>query len=184
MGRIAYDCMAQRRAPRILLGGLGLGYTARAVLDAFGADAQLTIAELLPAVVRFSREFVGHLAGQPLDDPRTRLFEGDVRNAIEAGPWDAILLDVDNGPSALTTSGNAALYTLASLRRIRSALEPHGVFVLWSAAREPHFDQQLRRAGLTCKVHTVRARGEIRKGPRHTLFEAHVAPAPRPARRR
>lgn len=176
MARVARQVLGERANPRVLVGGLGMGYTLRAVLDQFGADLQVTVAELLSAVVGFSRDILGHIADRPLDDPRTQLFEGDVRHAIDKETWDAILLDVDNGPDALTTRGNAGLYSSDSLLRIRRALTPGGVFVLWSVAPNREFEVRLRRTGFTCEVHRVRARGAIRKGTRHTLF---VARAPR-----
>lgn len=174
MGRIAHDCLAERNRPRILVGGLGMGFTLRAVLDAFGPDLRVTVAELLPAVVGFSREILGQLASYPLNDPRTELYEGDVRNAIADGPWDAILLDVDNGPAALTTRGNAALYSNAALQRIQRALTAGGVFIVWSASPDPNFEARLRRAGFAHRTHHVRARGKIAKGAHHTLFEARA----------
>lgn len=174
MAHIAHACLGARGRPRVLVGGLGMGFTLRAVLDEFGSDLQVTVAELLPAVVQFSREHLGQLANYPLDEPRTTLFEGDVRHAIDAGPWDAILLDVDNGPAALTTDSNSSLYSAAALQRTRRALTPGGVFVLWSASAEPRFEARLKRAGFLTRTHTVRARGKIAKGPRHTLFEARV----------
>jgi spermidine synthase len=175
MAQIARDVLADRKKPRVLVGGLGMGYTLRAVLDAFGRDLRVTVAELLPAVVGFSRDILGDVAGRPLDDPRTQLYDGDVRHAIDEGPWDAILMDVDNGPAALTTRGNAGLYHPSSLLRIRRALTAGGVFVLWSASPSREFEGLLRRAGFTCEAQSVRARGPIRKGARHTLFVARAA---------
>jgi spermidine synthase len=174
MARIARECLGDRRKPRVLVGGLGMGFTVRAVLDEFGPDLQVTVAELLPAIVQFSRDYLGELASHPLSDARTTLYEGDVRHAIDAGAWDAILLDVDNGPAALTTESNASLYSAAALQRIARALTPGGVFVLWSASAEPRFEARLKRAGFVSRTHTVRARGKIGKGARHTLFEARV----------
>jgi spermidine synthase len=176
MARIARQVLGERENPRVLVGGLGMGYTLRAVLDQFGSDLQVTVAELLSAVVAFSRDILGHIADHPLDDPRTQLFEGDVRHAIDEGSWDAILLDVDNGPDALTTRGNAGLYGSEALDHIRRALNPGGVFILWSTGPNREFEARVRRAGLSCEVHNVRARGLVRKGARHVLF---VARAPR-----
>jgi spermidine synthase len=174
MARIAREVLGERANPRVLVGGLGMGYTLRAVLDQFGSDLRVTVAELLSAVVRFSRDILGHIAERPLDDPRTELFEGDVRHAIDKGSWDAILLDVDNGPDALTTRDNAGLYGSEALQHIRRALTPGGVFVLWSVAPNREFEARVRRAGFACEVHRVRARGAIRKGARHTLFVARA----------
>ena len=174
MARVAFEVLGTRPRPRILIGGLGMGFTLRAVLDAFGADSKVTVAELMPAVIGFSRDILGHLAGHPLRDPRVEVYEGDVRDAIGKGPWDAILLDVDNGPDALTVGRNAALYNASSLRRIRDALTAGGVFVLWSAAPSRKFEALVRSVRLTCTARTVRARGPIRKGAKHTLFVARV----------
>jgi spermidine synthase len=174
MARVAREVLGKRANPRVLVGGLGMGFTLRAVLDAFGPDLKVTVAELMPAVVGFSRDILGHIADHPLRDPRVQVYEGDVRHAIEQGPWDAILLDVDNGPEAVTVGRNAELYSASSLQRIRRALTPGGVFVLWSATQNRKFESRVRSAQLTCTARTVRARGPIRKGARHTLFVARA----------
>jgi spermidine synthase len=174
MAKIAHQRLMGRRSPRVLVGGLGMGFTLRAVLDVFGPDLSVTVAELLPAVVEFSRVHLGALADHPLADPRTTLFEGDVRDGIAMGKWDAILLDVDNGPAALTTDSNSTLYGPAALQRMYRALAPGGVLIVWSAAADPKFEAQLQRAGFAGQTHRVRARGKIGKGPWHTLFEARV----------
>jgi spermidine synthase len=174
MAHVAREVLGARANPRILVGGLGMGFTLRAVLNAFGPDLQVTVAELMPAVVGFSRDILGHVAEHPLKDSRVQVYEGDVRDAIEQGPWDAILLDVDNGPEPLTVGRNAALYSARSLRSIRRALTAGGVFVLWSATPNRKFESLVRSADLTCTVRTVRARGPIRKGARHTLFVARA----------
>jgi spermidine synthase len=180
MARIAHEMLGDRPKPRVLVGGLGMGFTLRAVLDEFGPALRVTVAELLPALVRYSREVLGHLAKHPLRDRRVRLYEGDVRVAIDEGGWDAILLDVDNGPEALTTRSNASLYGHAALERMRKSLKLGGVLVVWSAFASRDFESRLRRAGFASEVHRVRARGEIRKGATHTLFTAR---APRRAPR-
>jgi spermidine synthase len=174
MARIAREQLGDLAAPRILVGGLGMGFTLRAVLDAFAPDLRVTVSELLPALVRYSRELLGHLADHPLRDSRVHLHQGDVRVAIDQGHWHAILLDVDNGPAALTTRSNRSLYHRDGLKRIRDALEPGGVLVVWSAFPSQEFETNLRRAGLACQVERVRARGKIRKGPIHTLFVARA----------
>lgn len=170
MARVARELLGPRPNPRVLVGGLGMGFTLRAVLDAFGPDLKVTVAELLPAIIDFSRDILGHVADHPLRDERAQVYEGDVRHAIEQGPWDAILLDVDNGPEALTVRSNASLYSAGSLRSIRRALTPGGVFVLWSATPNRKFEALVRSVGFACSTRTVRARGAIRKGARHTLF--------------
>lgn len=154
-----------------LLGGLGLGYTLRAALDRAPARSRITVAELVPAVIRWNRGPLAHLAGRPLDDPRTRVFEGDVRKAIGEGRYDAILLDVDNGPEALSARRNDSLYSGRGIEAARVALKPGGVLVVWSAAHDPAYEKRLSRAGFTVEVVPADARGRA-GGPRHVLFVA------------
>ena len=170
MAVIARELLGDRPAPRILIGGFGMGYTLRAVLDNFGSDAQVTVAELLPALIQFARTHLAELAGHALDDPRVELFEGDVREPIARGGWDAILLDVDNGPSALTAASNASLYSPAGTARLHRALRPGGVLVVWSVAPDTRYEARLRAGGFDHKI--VRARARVGKGATHTLFVA------------
>jgi len=172
MAEIGAEQVGGRSGARVLVGGLGMGYTLRAVLDRFDDTAEVTVAELLPAVVRFNRGPVAHLAGEPLMDRRVQLVEGDVRGAIAAGDWDAILLDVDNGPGALTAATNAGLYDEAGVARLVRALRPGGVVVVWSVAPDDTFLRRLQRAGLIAEARRVYARGNVKRGPRHTLFVA------------
>lgn len=158
-------------AQTVLIGGLGMGFTLRAALDA--SSAVVTVAELIPAVVEWNKLHLGRLAGDPLDDPRARLHVGDVGELLRtAGRWDAILLDVDNGPDAFTQVGNGWLYGLEGLKRTRMALRPGGTLVYWSAYPSPEFVDRTRRAGLRTETRTVRAHAG--KGPRHTLFVCKV----------
>jgi spermidine synthase len=180
MAAVARELLGERRAPRILVGGLGMGFTLRATLDCFGRDARVTVAELLPALITYARTFLAELAGHALDDRRVELFQGDVRDAIARGGWDAILLDVDNGPSAFTTASNASLYGPAGAERLRRALVPDGVVVVWSVAPDTRFEARLRAAGLDCKTERVRARAPLAKAGIHTLFIARPSRAPRP----
>ncbi len=164
-----------RREPRVsvLIGGLGMGFTLRAALDLLPADAEIVVAELLPAIVEWNRGPLGPLAGQPLKDRRVRLEPGDVAVAIRssANAFDAILLDVDNGPAAFATSGNAGLYNDAGLAAAHAALRKGGVLAVWSAREDRRFEQRLRYAGFRVDVQRVRAR--LKKGgPRHTIFLA------------
>jgi len=170
MAVIAREVLGERRAPRILIGGLGMGGTLRAVLDNFGSDAQVTVAELLPESIQYARTHLAALAGHALDDPRVELYEGDVREPITRGGWDAILLDVDNGPSALTADSNASLYSPAGTARLRRALAPDGVLVVWSVSPDTRYEARLRAGGLDTKI--VRARARATKGAIHTLFVA------------
>ena len=165
MATAAREALGARAQTRILVGGLGMGFTARAALEQF---EHVTVAELLPDVVRYNREVFGHLAEHPLDDPRLELFEGDVREPLARGGWDAILMDVDQGPDAVTTRGNQGLYGRRGAQRLANALTPGGVVVVWSAYESPGFERRLQDAGLAVEARRVRARGT--KGARHVLF--------------
>lgn len=147
-----------------LVGGLGMGYTLRATLDALGADAVVTVAELIPAVVTWNRGPLGPLAGHPLADPRSRLYEGDVLELLKVAPpasFDVMLFDIDNGPEAFTTASNEALYGATGLRLVRRGLRPGGVVCVLSAFEAPEFLHRLRAAGLGARYHRVRARGHV-----------------------
>lgn len=171
MAEIACPEWGGREGARVLVGGLGMGYTLRAVLDRVGPGAHVVVVELLPAVVDWNRKGpLGPLAGRPLADERVRVEVGDVVEHLAArpDPYDAILLDVDNGPEPFTTGGNEALYGPRGLAHIREALRPRGVVVVWSAFASPDFEHALRRARLAPEAVRTRARGN--KGPRHTLY--------------
>lgn len=159
-------------AGTVLLGGLGLGFTLRACLDGVSPDATVDIAELVPAVVRWNRGPLAPLARVPLDDPRVRVLEGDVATPIAAARarYDVIALDVDNGPSALVSRGNAALYGEAGLRRAQTALRLQGALLVWSAGEDPAFEQRLARVGFAVTRERVRAHGA--GGGWHTLWIA------------
>jgi spermidine synthase len=155
----------------VLVGGLGFGYTVRAALDRLGPGAHVTVAELLPAVVAWNRGVLAPLAGAPLEDPRVHVVEGDVRTLLgrSAGAFDAILLDVDNGPSPLTQEDNRGLYGLTGLGVAAAALRPGGTLVVWSAGDDPAFVRRMQQVGFTVQVQHPSARGGTR-GARHTLF--------------
>jgi spermidine synthase len=160
-----------KRKATVLVGGLGMGFTLRATLDLLPSDATVVVAELLPVVVEWNRGPLGPLAGHPLNDARVELDVNDVGDTLDANPgrFDAVLLDVDNGPSAFTTSGNSRLYGDAGLANAYSALTPDGVLAVWSAQNDRKFEQRLRYAGFKVAVEQVRAR--LKKGgPRHTIF--------------
>ncbi len=177
LARLACDRIAGVAGPRMLIGGLGLGYTLRAALDCLSADAEVVVAELFPAVVEWNRGPLAHLARDPLRDPRVTVREADVRVLLgeRAAAFDAILLDVDNGPAALTLTSNQWLYTAPGLAALRRALKGAGVLAIWSPSRDPAFVRRLRRAGFEVRSETVSARGHA-TGPRHTIFLA-VRPA-------
>jgi spermidine synthase len=168
------DALAERglsRSPkdaRVLIGGLGLGFTLRAALDAVGPDATVVVAELSPKVLEWNQTELAHFADRPLDDPRTSVVIDDVKKVIDRGGWDAILLDVDNGPAAMAAA-NAGLYGRRSLERTRAALSPHGVLGIWSAGEAPWFTNALARVGFRVEVVRVPARGK-RGGPGHVLW--------------
>jgi spermidine synthase len=158
-------------APSVLVGGLGMGFTLRAALDLLPPDATIVVAELVPAVVEWNRGPLGPLAGHPLDDTRVRIDVGDVLVALRSNPgrFDAVLLDVDNGPDAFTTSGNAGLYDDRGVSTAHAVLKSGGVLTVWSAWEDRKFEQRLRYHGFRVKVERVRARLK-QGGPRHTIF--------------
>jgi spermidine synthase len=169
-----HGCAGLRATPRarVLIGGLGMGFTARAALDQLGPDARVEVAELVGAVVRWNRDVLGHLAGAPLVDPRLRVVEADVADSIAAARarYHAILLDVDNGPQALTSFHNKRLYTPEGLARARRALRPGGLLALWSVFGTQRFTDRLGEAGFDVTVKRVRAHGDSSR--RHVLWLA------------
>jgi len=174
LARLALAKLGPRQAPRVLVGGLGMGFTVRAALDAL-ADrpaARVDVAELFPAVVAWNRGELAAVANHPLDDSRVTVIEADVADVVAAatGRYDAILLDVDNGPEALTLDSNRRLYTPAGLRRLAAALAPGGVLGVWSSDENPSFGRQLREAGFDVTTHA--ARGHRGRGARHVVFLA------------
>ncbi len=175
MAEVACAGLAARAGARVLVPGLGMGFTLRATLDALGPDAEVVVCELLPAIVEWNREGpLGALAGHPLCDARVRVVIDDVVRVVRASAprsFDAILLDVDNGPEAFTVASNAALYEPAGLAALRAILRPGGALVVWSAHEAPRFERALRRAGFaSAEARRVRARGAIAKGSRHVLY--------------
>jgi spermidine synthase len=163
---------AQPAARSVLVGGLGLGFTLRAALDGLPKDGTVTLAELSPALVEWNRTHVALLAGRPLDDPRVRLRLGDVCTAIRqaSAAYDAILLDVDNGPVAFANGTNGWLYGDAGTHAALVALRPGGVLAVWSAGHDEAYLRRLRRHGFAAAAETVRAHG--RGGQRHVVFIA------------
>ena len=166
-------------APRLLVGGYGMGFTLRAALAAH-PRARVTVAELVPEIIEWARGPMAELTAGCLDDPRVALRMGDVAAEIDdaadgtTGQYDAILLDVDNGPDALVHERNRRLYSFAGLRAAKAALAPGGVLAIWSAARDPAFTRRLEKAGFAVEEVEVRARPN-NKGPRHTIWFARVA---------
>ncbi len=174
--------LATRRGAHVLIGGLGMGFTARAALDVLAPDAEVDVIEMVGAVIRWNREVLGHLAGAPLDDPRIRMIEGDVVDTIACADarYDAILLDVDNGPSALTSFKNKRLYTSFGLTTTLQALRPGGMLAVWSSFDDNSFTSRLREVGFRAETKRVHAdRGQSR---RHVLWLAR-SPSERARRR-
>ena len=163
------------RHPRVLVGGLGMGYTLRAVLDRVSFSSRVIVAELLPEIVQWNRDHLAHLAGSPLADDRLTLIVDDVGKVLTSEPngFDAILLDVDNGPAALTDHRNARLYLAEGLATIRRSLRQGGILGVWSASPDREYERALRRAGFRFRVEMVPARRGAR-GPKHTIFIAEV----------
>ncbi|MEX2445771.1 MAG: hypothetical protein WD734_00405 [Dehalococcoidia bacterium] len=163
-------CPHPPRDARVLIGGLGMGYTLRATLDALSEEGRIVVGELMPEVVAWNRGPLGPLAGNPLDDPRVELVVGDVTRLIRSAEsrFDAILLDVDNGPDAFTQRDNRWLYTRTGLAAIHRALRPNGGLAVWSVGEEATFEGRLRRAGFTPSTHRIAAHGT--RGRRHVVF--------------
>lgn len=159
LARLSLPLLAPRARPRILIGGLGMGFTLRAALDMLGpqADAEVVVAELIPAVVAWNRTVLADVAGRPLDDPRVRVEVEDVAVivAADARPFDAILLDIDNGPFAFTATDNQHLYSPRGLGRLARGLSRGGVLGIWSACHEPRFAERMRRSGLAVDIHRI-----------------------------
>jgi spermidine synthase len=170
LARLGLAALAKVGHARVLIGGLGMGFTLRTALDCLRPDAQVTVAELVPEVVAWNRDHLSHLTRQPLDDPRVTLHVGDVAKAIRDAkqPWHAILLDVDNGPDAFTQGDNFRLYSPAGLTAAYRALRPHGALAVWSLDADPTFEKRMRSAGFEPSSHRVTAHGT--KGKRHTVF--------------
>jgi spermidine synthase len=173
LATLACERIAGRRAPAMLVGGLGMGFTLRAALAALPREARLVVAELVPAIVAWARGPMAHVHGASLDDPRVRVAERDVGDLIAAArsSYDSILLDVDNGPDALSRDTNDRLYDLEGLRRARAALRPGGLLGIWSAAPDPAFRGRLSKAGFAVEEVTVRAHAG-RKGTKHVIWLA------------
>lgn len=166
-------------APHVLVGGLGMGFTLRATLDVLPPDAVVVVSELVPEVAEWNRGPLGPLAGHPLKDRRVHLELGDVADTLRGSThrFDAILLDVDNGPTAFTAEENAGLYGDKGLAAARDALRPEGVLAVWSAWEDRKFERRLGYAGFTVEVEGVRAR--LKKGgPRHTIFLGRLPATP------
>jgi spermidine synthase len=167
------DRLKGRECPRLLIGGYGMGFTLRAALAALGGDAELVVAELVPQIIAWARGPMADVAAGCLDDRRVTVIEGDVAAVIRdgRGAYDAILLDVDNGPDGLSRAGNDWLYHAAGLAAAKAALRPGGVLAVWSAGPDAGFVKRLKVAGFAVEEVAVRARSSG-KGPRHVIWFA------------
>ena len=172
LARLAFAHLGARPQRHVLIGGLGMGFTLAAALRDAGTDDHLTVAELIPAVVAWNRGPLAHLAGDPLSDPRVTVHTGDVAELLRSqrAAYDLILLDVDNGPSALTTSANHWLYGATGLSAAFAALRAGGVLALWSAGNDPAFTKRLRATGF--KVELAEARAHGNRGSRFPIWLA------------
>jgi len=173
LAKVSCRRIQSRRRPQVLIGGLGMGFTLRAALAELGSDAQITVAELVPAVVAWARGPMAEIFGDSLADPRVIIREGDVGELIRSGraTYDAILLDVDNGPEGLTRRANDGLYDMAGLSAAEAALTPGGILGVWSSTPDRDFTHRLHRAGFAVEEIKVRANG-TRGGARHVIWMA------------
>jgi spermidine synthase len=171
LATLACDRLHDRAAPHLLIGGYGMGFTLRAALAALPGTASITVAELVPEIVEWARGPMASLTAGCLDDPRVQLAECDVAVLIEEGRYDAILLDVDNGPDGLTRPENDRLYSGAGLARAKAALKPQGILAVWSAAPDAAFTRRLEASGFAVEVVAARARANG-KGAHHTIWLA------------
>lgn len=160
-------------APKVLIGGYGMGFTLRAALTVLPDEASVTVAELVPEIIAWARGPMAELTAGCLDDPRVVVAERDVAALIgeAGGGWDAILLDVDNGPDGLSRPANDRLYSSEGLARAKAALKPGGVLAIWSTAPDAAFTRRLKASGFAVEEVAVRARSNG-KGPRHTIWLA------------
>lgn len=191
LARLAIARIGQKARPRLLIGGLGMGFTLRAALAALPAEAEIVVAELIPSVIAWARGPLAPIFAGSLDDPRLSLHEADVSTLICAGrgSYDAILLDVDNGPDGLMVAANDRLYDLTGLGHAKAALRTGGVLAVWSAGPDRTFTQRLRQAGFQTEEMTVRANA-AGGGAKHVIWLATAAgmesagAGPRPQRAR
>ena len=171
LATLAAEKLSGRGKRRVLIGGLGMGFTLRAALSAFGAGAEIVVAELVPDVVRWARGPMAELFGGCLGDPRVEIVEADVAALIRTAKprYDAILLDVDNGPEGMTQAANDDLYAMRGLAAARAALRPGGVLAVWSQGPDRAFAKRFEHAGYSVEERRVRA-GGARGGSRHVIW--------------
>ncbi|QGG91465.1 hypothetical protein GH983_13710 [Agrobacterium sp. MA01] len=177
LATLAFERIATHKRPHILIGGLGMGFTLRAALGVLPQDAKVTVAELVPAVVDWARGPMAEIYAGSLDDPRVAIHVGDVGALIakSRGIFDAILLDVDNGPDGLTREANDGLYSHDGLRKSKSALTRGGVLGVWSQGPDQHFTRRLKDCGYGVEEIPVRA-GRTGRGKKHVIWMAKNGP--------
>ena len=173
LATLTWERLRNRDKPRILIGGYGMGFTLRAALAVLPAGAEVVVAELVPEIIAWARGPMAELTAGGLDDPRVTVVEDDVASAIASarGSFDALLLDVDNGPDGLTRAANDGLYSSSGLAAAKAALAPSGILAIWSAAADPAFTRRLSAAGFATDAVQVRARSNG-KGAQHTIWLA------------
>ncbi|MFD2230615.1 spermidine synthase [Alkalimarinus sediminis] len=173
LATLACKRIAKHSKAKVLIGGMGMGFTLAAALDSLGDDAEVTVAELVPEVVDWNRGPLGAASGYPLNDSRTKIHLGDVAQLMQQQEraYDAIMLDVDNGPEGLTRKENDWIYSPEGIAQAKSALKPKGILAYWSAGEDPIFTARLRKAGLQVKAETVRAH-KPGKGAKHIIWLA------------
>jgi len=170
LAELGCDHIRHQKKARVLIGGLGMGFTLATALKHLADDAEIIVAELVPAVVSWNQTFLAALANHPLNDKRVSIYQGDVGNLIRSNSasFDAILLDVDNGPEGLTRQENSALYSPRGLKFTMESLKTKGVFAVWSAFPEPRFTKRMNQAGFLTKEVPCRAHGK--KGSKHMIW--------------
>lgn len=172
LGSLPCQRLANPATAQVLIGGLGMGFTLASALKEVGTGAVITVAELIPEVVEWNQGPLGEHAGNPLNDPRSRVYVGDVAQLLRESKsgFDVIALDVDNGPEGLTKSANDWLYTMRGIAAAKDALAPNGILSYWSAGPDPAFHDRLRQCGFIVEEITVHAHGN--KGARHKIWLA------------
>lgn len=173
LATMSIERLGENPAPQLLIGGYGMGFTLRAALKAMGDAGRVTVAELVPKIIEWAQGPMAELTGDCLEDPRVTLELRDVAHLIASGRgrYDAILLDVDNGPDGLVRDANHRLYSREGLAAARAALRTGGILAIWSAAQDDRFKGYLRKAGFRVEERIVRARSNG-KGPRHVIWFA------------
>ena len=172
LARLACEAIAEKKTPRVLVGGLGFGYTLRAALDRLPRGAAVVVCEVFASLLGWNRGLLADLAGRPLEDRRVTAVHADVQSLLDRRDnrerFDAILLDVDNGPQAFTLRSNDSLYSAEGLTRLSRSLAPRGVLAVWSSSASPEFQRRLRKAGFEARMESVPARPGGRR--RDTIF--------------